>query len=425
MKIVAIVLFLVMYVCMLIFSKYRHYIACIVALVFLVLKISPLKEGLEAIDLNVIMMILGTMGTVSFFIDSKMPNKLAGGLLNKCSNVMVVAVVMSLFAGIVSAFIDNVATVLMIAPVGLEIAKKLKISPVPLLICISISANLQGAATLVGDTTSILLAGALNMNFLDFFFMNGKPGIFFSVELGALFTIPVIMFLFRKNKEKVDKQEPTVVSDYLPTILLILTVVLLIVFSFIPQQYKLSSTNGLICMGIYIFGLVYYAIKNRSFSYVKKSIEHLDFDTVCLLMGLFVVIAGISHIGIIQDLANLLVKAGNGNMFVLYTLIVFGSVLCSAFIDNIPYVATMLPVIAAAGASLGSSTPYVLYFGLLVGATLGGNITPIGASANIATIGLLRKSGYEVSTKEFMKYSVPFTIVAVLTGYVFIWLVWA
>jgi Na+/H+ antiporter NhaD/arsenite permease-like protein len=142
-------------------------------------------------------------------------------------------------------------------------------------------------------------------------------------------------------------------------------------------------------------------------------------------MALFVVIAGISHIGIIQDLANLLVKAGNGNMFVLYTLIVFGSVLCSAFIDNIPYVATMLPVIAAAGASLGSSTPYVLYFGLLVGATLGGNITPIGASANIATIGLLRKSGYEVSTKEFMKYSVPFTIVAVLTGYVFIWLVWA
>ena len=115
--------------------------------------------------------------------------------------------------------------------------------------------------------------------------------------------------------------------------------------------------------------------------------------------------------------------ATGNNIFLLYTIIVFGSVLISGFVDNIPYVATMLPVITSITSHM-QIEPYLLYYGLLIGATLGGNITPIGASANIAGIGLLRKNGYEVSFSQFMKIGVPFTFAAVLAGYLFIWFVW-
>ena len=146
--------------------------------------------------------------------------------------------------------------------------------------------------------------------------------------------------------------------------------------------------------------------------------------TLMLLAGLFVVIASIREAGVIDAIAQIFVKLGSGNMFVIYTLIVWVSVLLSAFIDNIPYVATMLPVVANISALLGAE-PYLLFFGLLCGATLGGNLTPIGASANITGIGILRKEGYEVSTADFLKIGIPFTLAAVTSGYIIVWMLWA
>ena len=122
-------------------------------------------------------------------------------------------------------------------------------------------------------------------------------------------------------------------------------------------------------------------------------------------------------------MSRLFVRIGGDNLFLIYTLIVWASVLFSAFVDNIPYVATMLPVVASISSML-ATPPYVLYFGLLCGATLGGNLTPIGASANITAIGILKRNGYEVRTRDFMRVGVPFTLSAVLAGYVYIWIVW-
>jgi Na+/H+ antiporter NhaD/arsenite permease-like protein len=149
----------------------------------------------------------------------------------------------------------------------------------------------------------------------------------------------------------------------------------------------------------------------------------VDFETLGLLLGLFVVIGGLTNVGVIDDMAGLIIKYGGSNIFLLYTIVVWGSVLISAFVDNIPYVATMLPVLTAVTNTLGVE-PYLLYFGLLSGATLGGNITPIGASANIAAVGLLKKNGYEVSFREFMKIGVPYTLTAVCAGYLYFWLLW-
>ena len=422
MQIIALVLFIITYILMIALSDKRPFVALISAVLYVALGIMPLQKVFDAVDWNVLMMLAGTMGTVSLFIESKMPNRLADLILKKTPNVMWVAVAMSIFAGVVSAFVDNVATVLMIAPVGFAICKKLNISPVTMLICISVSSNLQGAATLVGDTTSIMLGGYANMDFLDFLFMQGKPSMFWAVELGALCTVPVIMLLFRKDREPVIMQKVTEVEDYFPSVLLVATVILLIAASFIPN--KPATINGMICLGIFLIGLIRSAVKNKNFTTVRNALKEIDYMTLLLLGSLFIVISSLTEAGVIKLISQLFVRVGGSNLFLMYSLIVWGSVLMSAFIDNIPYVATMLPVVSGIAAMMGCS-PYVLFFGLLTGATLGGNLTPIGASANIATIGILQKEGYQVKTSDFLRIGVPFTLTAVMVGYLFCWFVWA
>ena len=422
LKISAIIIFILMYVLMIFLpAKLRAVIACISAGIFIITGILPFNEFWKVIDWNILLMIFGTVIIVDYFIQSKMPNLIADHILNLAPNIMWVTIYMSLFSGIISAFIDNVATVYMVAPVALAICKKLNISPVPMVVSIAVSSNLQGAATLVGDTTSIMLGSVAKMDFMDFFIFQKRAGIFFAVELGALVTVPIMMYLFRNDKEKVSSNEKTVVKDFIPTIAMVGHIVFLIAASFIKEKPEI--TNGIICL---IWGIVcviweYIATKNTDI--MIENIKNVDYATMFLLAGLFMVIGGIQRQGIIADLANIIVKFGGNNIFLLYTIIVFGSVFISVFVDNIPYVATMLPVITSITSQM-QIEPYLLYYGLLIGATLGGNITPIGASANIAGIGLLRKNGYEVSFPQFMKIGVPFTFAAVLAGYLFIWFVW-
>ena len=415
----AIILFAATYVLMLTFSKFRPYIALASAAIFVISGMLPLDQILPNLDFNVLLMIAGTMGLVALFIESKMPSLLADLIMEKVPNVQMAAVSLALFAGVISAFVDNVATVLMVAPVALEICKKLKTNPVPFIIGIAVSSNLQGAATLVGDTTAIMLGSALDMSFLDFFFYDGKPGMFFAVELGALLSACILAFIFRKEKASIPKAASrTQVTDYVPTVLLVGTIVLLIVASFIPN--KPDTTNGLICCALLIIGLVYNYIRKKDISAIVEPLKAIDFETIGLLVGLFLMIGGISHMGVIDALAGLLAKLGGGNVFLMYTIIVWASVIISAFIDNIPYVATMIPVIASLAVEMGCD-PTVMYFGLLSGATLGGNCTPIGASANITGIGILRKEGYEVKNGDFFKIGIPFTLAAIVPAYILIW----
>ena len=421
LKLFAIILFVAMYVLLVALPKFRPVVALAAAAIYVVSGVLPVDKVLTSIDWNVLMMLFGTMVIVDYFIESKMPNLIAEWLLRLAPNVLWVTVLMSLFSGIISAFIDNVATVLMVAPVGLAICKKLKISPVMMILSIAVSSNLQGAATLVGDTTSIMLGGAANMNFNDFFWMHGRPGMFFATELGALLTIPIIMFLFRKDKEPVTSDEHTKVTDYIPTITMLGHVVLLIIASFIPDTP--SITNGVICMVCGILTVIIELFLSKSKESMIHALKAMDYATCALLTGLFIVITAITEIGLVQDLADFIANAGGSNMFLLFTIVVWGSVIISAFIDNIPYVATMLPILGTVAANMNVE-PYFLFFGLLVGATLGGNITPIGASANIAGVGMLRKEGYEVRFRDFFKIGIPFTLAAVLGGYLFVWIFW-
>lgn len=451
--ITALIIFAVTYILMLAFQKIRPHVTVVSALVFIILGViaatNPgifgegffalsdgsftygIKDALSEIDWNVIMMIAGTMGTVYLFIESKMPQLMSDILISKMPNMKWVVVALSLFAGIVSAFVDNVATVLMIAPVALAFCKKVNISPVPSIICIAISSNLQGAATLVGDTTSILLAKAAGLDFSDFFVHDGHIGMFWVVEAGAIVSALIILFMFRKDNDKISFSGRTKVEDKFPTFLLVGTVVSLIAVSFIPykdsaapgQLYKPDITNGIICIAFFLIGILRELLLKKNKEIVKNAFKEIDYYTIVLLTGLFIVIGGVKSAGVIDVIGDAIASLGSGSVFVVYTIIVWMSVLLSAFIDNIPYTATMLSIVPVIANEIGIE-PTLLYYGLLCGATLGGNLTPIGASANIAGIGILRKEGYEVKSSTFMKYSVPFTLSAVITGYIMLWLIW-
>lgn len=451
--ITALVIFAITYILMLAFQKIRPYVTVASALVFVALgavaTFSPalfgegffaLSDGsfaysftdaLSEIDWNVIMMIAGTMGTVYLFIESKMPQLMSDVLISKMPNMKWVVVALSLFAGIVSAFVDNVATVLMIAPVALAFCKKVGVSPVPSIICIAVSSNLQGAATLVGDTTSILLAKAAGLDFSDFFVHDGHVGMFWVVEAGAVVSALIILFMFRKDNGKIEFSGRTKVEDKFPTYLLVGTVLSLIAVSFIPykdaaaegQFYKPDITNGIICIAFFLVGIVRELLLKKNKEIVKNAFKEIDYYTIVLLTGLFVVIGGVKSAGVIDVIGDAIASLGSGSVFVVYTIIVWMSVILSAFIDNIPYTATMLSIVPVIAGEIGIE-PTILYYGLLCGATLGGNLTPIGASANIAGIGILRKEGYEVKATTFMKYGVPFTLAAVITGYIMLWLIW-
>jgi len=421
---VALALFLTTYALLLAFPRHRAYIAMAAAALFVLLGILPYRKVFFAINWNVILMIAGTMGTVSLFIASKMPSLLADLIIARMPSVKWAIISLALFAGIISAFVDNVATVLMVAPVALTICEKLGISPVTSIIAIAISSNLQGAATLVGDTTSILLGGYAGMDFLDFFVYRGRPGLFWVVQFGAIVSALVLLWVFRKEGQSIDVKDRTEVENYFPTALLLGTILLLILASLIPEEKKPEITNGLICTGLMLIGVIYETLRSRSLEPLKRTLAEIDYFTLLLLSGIFIMVAGITEAGVVNAISELFVRVSGNNLFLMYTLIVWASVLASAFIDNIPYVATMLPVTQGIAGLMGVD-PTILYFGLLVGATLGGNLTPIGASANITGIGILRSRGYEVSTGQFMKISVPFTLAAVTSGYVLVWFIWA
>lgn len=293
MKILALVLFILMYIVMVARQKYRPHAAMAVAALYLVTGILPLGQVISSINWNVLMMISGTMILVDYFIASGMPLLMADLIMEKSKNVMWIIILMSLFAGLISAFIDNVATVLMMAPIGMAVCRKLKINPVPMIFSIAVSSNLQGAATLVGDTTSILLGSYANMDFLDFFFMQGRPGIFFAVELGALATIPIMRFEFRHLTQETLVTERTQIKSFWPSFLLLAMISLLIGASFIPGKPEIS--NGIICLSLAGLALLCDRVKTGEREGARRALRSLDTETLFLLLGLFIVIARASQ----------------------------------------------------------------------------------------------------------------------------------
>lgn len=418
-KIISLSIFVISYALFIALPQKRSLVALGGGLLLILTQAISPKEAFLAINWNVMGIFVGTLIIADVFMESRVPAYVAEIIVDKAKSTAWAVLFICLLTGFISAFVENVATVLIVAPIALALAKKLKINPTKMMIAIAVSSNLQGTATLIGDPPSMLLGGFAKMNFGDFFFYQGKPSIFFAVELGAFFSFFVFYFIFRSHKEKTQLIPVEKVRSWVPTILLVSLVILLAASSFFDQSF--SYLAGQICMVFGIIALAWEKFINKAS--IRAGLKKLDWDTTFFLMGIFIIVGGITLTGWIQILANYLAGLVGSNIFLGYTAIVFLSVILSAFIDNVPFLATMLPVAIIMSDKLQINSSLFL-FGLLIGSSLGGNITPIGASANIVACGLLKKEGYPVKFSDFMKIGVPFTLTAVTAAYLFIWFIW-
>lgn len=419
-KIISLSIFILAYLLFIFLPKKRTPIAVSAALLLILSKVITFKEAFLAINWNVMGIFVGTLIVADIFMESRVPAYFAEIIVDKAKNTGWAILFICLLTGFISAFVENVATVLIVAPIALSLAKKLKINPMQMMIAIAISSNLQGTATLIGDPPSMLLGGFAKMNFMDFFFYKGRPGIFFAVELGALTSFLVLYLVFRKHKEKVELLAIEKVKSWVPTLILVSLIFILAISSFFDTGF--SYLAGLICIIFGIISILWEKFINKSS--VLDGIRALDWETTFFLIGIFILVGSITLTGWIETVSNFLSGLVGQNIFLGYSLLVFISVFLSAFIDNVPFLAAMLPVAISMSNNLNLN-PSLFLFGLLIGTSLGGNITPIGASANIVACGLLKKEGYTVRFKDFLKIGLPFTLAAVSVAYLFIWFVWS
>jgi Na+/H+ antiporter NhaD/arsenite permease-like protein len=418
-KIVSLSVFLVVYILFVLLPARRTIAAVCGAAVTILLGAISFKDAFWAINWNVMGIFVGTLVIADIFMESRVPAYLAELIVDKARNTAWAILLLCSLTSFISAFVENVATVLIVAPIALSLAKKLQINPMKMMIAIAVSSNLQGTATLIGDPPSMLLGGFAKMNFMDFFLYRGRPSIFFAVEIGALASFIVLYFIFRTHRQKTELISIEQVKSWIPTVGLILLIVLLAGSSFFDADF--SYMAGALCMIFGVLLILWNKLANNSS--IVKGIKSLDWDTTFFLMGVFILVGGITLTGWIDTISDFLSKVIGKNMFLGYTLLVFISVFVSAFVDNVPFLVAMLPVAISMSHRLGVN-PSLFLLGILIGASLGGNITPIGASANIVACGLLKKEGYHVRFGEFAKIGLPFTLAAVTAAYLFVWFVW-
>ncbi|MBN1525770.1 MAG: citrate transporter [Spirochaetales bacterium] len=418
-SITALVVFIAAYILFVVLPSKRPYIAIGGAVILLITQSISVMGALESISWNVMGIFIGTLFVADVFIESRVPAFVAELIVRKTNTVQWAILLICILTSFISAFVENVATVLIVAPIALALSDRLKISPVKMLIAIAIASNLQGTATLIGDPPSMLLGQAANMNFNDFFFYQGKPSIFFAVEIGAVFSFLVLYLFFKKNKEPMPEVAVEKVTSWVPTILLVALILGLASMSFVPGLPDYSA--GVLCMVVGIVCLVWKVVVHKGPFW--DTLKTLDWETTIFLIGVFVLVGSLSATGWIDRMADGLSHLIQGNLLVGYFLIVGVSVVFSAFVDNVPYLVAMLPLTASLSEKMGVPVS-LLFFGLLIGASLGGNITPIGASANVVACGMLKKRGYTVKFWEFIKMGFPFTIVATIAGAIFVWFVW-
>ncbi|GHV83565.1 arsenic transporter [Spirochaetia bacterium] len=354
---------------------------------------------------------------------SKVPARIADNIVNASPNTGIAIVIILIITGLISAFVENVATVLVMAPIALSLCKKINMKPTYFMAGLAVMANLQGTATLVGDPPSMIFASFAHYGFNDFIVYAGKPSIFFVIQIGMLAGAAYFYFIFAKNsKTKIDVQKENIISIF-PTILLILMIIFLAACSFIFNS-GVTLTAGLSVLALGAAGILWYAlVRKENAAAVKKLIFGLDWETILFLIGIFIVIGGLEATGLLVDFANVLEGIIGSNVLLGFVIIIFVSIIISGFVDNVPYIIAMLPVAATLTVNLGIRQELFL-FALLVGSCLGGNLTPFGASANIVAVGILKKEGCPLSFAGWLKIGVSFTFITTAAAALFLWFVW-
>lgn len=375
------------------------------------------------VNWNILGIYLGSLVLAELFIYSRVPAFIAERIVRRSPSIGVAITVILLLTGLVSAFVENVATVLVVAPVMIELAKRGKKNLAPLMIGLAVMANLQGTATLVGDPPSMIFANFAGYSFNDFFFKFGQPSIFFAIQVGAVAGAIYFYFFFRSMRSDVRGLPPERIVSWTPSLLLVAMIAGLALVSALSSSGGIHPASGFFVLGLAALGLLWLAFIKKEPGESLNLIRHIDWGTLVFLAGIFIVVGTLSESGVLDDLALAFASWVGGDTFAGFALIVVVSVLISGFVDNVPYIAAMLPVASGLAKSM-QARPELMLFGLLVGSCLGGNLTPFGASANIVAVSLSEKQGSKVNFWHWMKIAGPFTIITTVAASFFVWIVW-
>ena len=316
-------------------------------------------------------------------------------------------------SGFLAMFIDSITVIMFLAAVTIELARILKFDPIPMVVAEIFCANLGGSATMCGDPPNIIIGTALGYTFFDFITNTGVI-----VAVCFMLIIPYYYFMLRKKLKESEKNRPknivypnpagaitNKVAFRVSAVIFLLTVVLLITHA---RTGLTVAAIGVISAVLTILGISL----TFGFSDVLTVMKKVDYKTLLFFIGLFVVVCGLEETEVLTNLANLISDLSGGNLMVMIAIILWISAIASAFVDNIPFAATMVPVIQSMAATTGVSLD-TLAWTLSLGTDIGGNATPIGASANVVGTSLAAKEGYPVTWGRYCKYNAPATILVV------------
>lgn len=406
-QIIAIVIFLVTMVTVMTEKVHRAVAAMAGAVLMILFHILDLSDCVSHVDVNTLGVLVGMMIFVAVVKQSGIfeyvaikSAKLAKG---KPWRIMVSFV---LITAILSAFLDNVTTVLLVGPMTLAITGILKINPIPYMISEILASNMGGTATLIGDPPNIMIGSAAKLGFLDFLFNTGTP-----VVIILALTLLCFRFLYVKemqvDQEAMDKvmslDENVAIHDKT------LMIKSLVVMALVVLGFILHSQTGIQSGVVALTGAVIILLIGKQDA--EEIILSVEWPTILFFIGLFVVVGGLQEVGVINMLAQTMINATQGNMVMSLLIVLWASAFISAFLDNIPFVATMIPLILTMGQSGINITP--LWWALSLGACLGGNGTLIGASANVVLSSISTKNGYPITFKSFTKIGFPIMLMSV------------
>ncbi len=405
----------------------RHWIGVLLLIVLLVTGTTSFDDVLKYIEWDVLGLILCMNIYTALLERSGGATYIAEYMVRRFKNTQLLAFSLILLSGIISIALDNVTVVLVIAPIAFKLVEKTGLEPVSLVIGITLAANMSGSATMIGDPPAMITASHYNLSFMDFIIYNGKLSMFFITLIPMIISTYVYTIISLKKKEYISRdpglehENKELLGDkifaYEALLFLMIQIFLLSIKHLIHISLTLAALTNI--SGLILTRLIIH----RDYESVRESlVKGFEWKTLIFLSGVFVLSGAFEKHGLAYRLAVSLLSMSN-NLYGVTTLLIWISVAISAVLDNIPYVTTMLPVIDVIASKL-SVDPVILAWALLLGATLGGGITYIGATANVVGVRLLEKRGYKISFYEFVKRSLPFNLVNVLTGWIIYVLVW-
>lgn len=413
-QMISILIFLLVMAAIISEKIHRSVAALAGAVLLLVTHVLTLDSAVEFVDINTIGVLVGMMLFVAVVKNSGLFEYIAikSAKLTK-GRPLAIMVVFAVITAVLSAFLDNVTTVLLIGPMTIAITQMLNVNPVPFLLTQIMASNIGGTATLIGDPPNIMIGSAANLSFLDFILNTG------SVVAIIMAVIVFIFYLMYRKQIKVDEEsmkevmnlnENSAIKDrplLVKSVIMIGMVVLGFVFH--AQLGLESATIALLAAGIMLL------IGRQD---AEDIILGVEWSTILFFIGLFVVVGGMESTGVISMLAEKMVGIIGGNEALAIIMILWISAIVSAFLDNIPFVATLIPMILTMEAS--GVNVYPLWWALSLGACLGGNGSLIGASANVVLAGISAKNGYPITFMQYLKKGFPLMLVSVAISMVYL-----